>query len=238
VVERHAGAGARRVACAGRGIPLAVNAGLRAASCERVAITHDDCTVEPSWAGRAARLLDDDPDAIVTGRVSPAGDDPASVPATREDPEPHVHATPEDFWAVMPANMAVRRDPFLAFGGFDERFDSAGEDLDMSYRWLAAGGVIRYVPELRVWHHDWRSRRQLRRTYVAYARGCGMFYAKHLRSGDRLMLRYVRRDVIELVWGVGALLLRRHRGRADDRLGALPGLPVGLAVGWWRFRRP
>jgi hypothetical protein len=237
LLERYAGIlGVRHVACTGRGIPLAVNAGVRAARCSKVAITHDDCTVSPSWVGVAAAALDEHPGQIVTGRVRPVGD-PRAVPAVRDDPLPHVYGAREDFWAVMPNNMAIRREEFLSFGGFDERFDRAGEDLDLSTRWIWSGRTVRYLPALEVWHHHWRGAREMRRTYVQYARGCGLFYAKNLRHREhrRLMLRYLKRDGIDLLRGLRAAAARPSERWYDDRLGALPGLPIGLWQGWRRF---
>lgn len=38
-------------------------------------------------------------------------------------------------------------------GGFDPRFDSFGEDVDMSLRWMRRGGSILPVPTAKVWHH-------------------------------------------------------------------------------------
>jgi GT2 family glycosyltransferase len=227
----------RRVDCPGRGIPLAVNTGLKAARGPAVAVTHDDCTVAPDWVGAAAAALAAAPADIVTGRVSPVGD-PEAVPATRDEIAPRAWSDPSDFWAILPNNMIAPREALLALGGFDERFTTAGEDLDLSFRWLYAGGVIRYEPAMRVWHHHWRSPRELRRTYVAYARGCGVFYAKNVRQRRhaRLMLRYVLSDLRHLAAGTRDAIRDRDPHWDDDRLGAMPGLFLGLAYGWRTFR--
>jgi GT2 family glycosyltransferase len=228
LLERYANLGVRRLACPSRGIPLAVNAGVRAARCSKVAITHDDCTVGQSWVGIAAAGLDEHGEQILTGRVRPVGDSRA-VPATRDDPHPRVYSASDDIWAIMPNNMAVRREEFLSFGGFDERFDLAGEDLDLTTRWIWSGHTVRYIPALEVWHHHWRDARGMRRTYVEYARGCGLFYAKNLRRQGLL------RDAMDLVKGLRAAVVRPSERWYDDRLGALRGLPIGLWQGWRRF---
>lgn len=55
-------------------------------------------------------------------------------------------------------NFCVRRDWFLALGGFDETFPTAaGEDTDFCERLVAAGGRILFVPQAGVEH---RHRRQ------------------------------------------------------------------------------
>jgi GT2 family glycosyltransferase len=174
----------------------------------------------------------------MTGRVTPVGD-PRAVPSTRDETEEIVWDRPWDVWALLPNNMAVHRERFLAFGGFDERFDTAGEDLDVAFRWLSGGGTVRFVPGMRAWHHDWRSPAKLRRTWVSYSRGCGIFFAKNLVLGHhrRLMLRLLRDDLRDFA---KALVLLARTGRVpwwDPRFGTFPGIPIGLAVGFWRFRR-
>jgi hypothetical protein len=92
---------------------------------------------------------------------------------------------------------------------------------------------------MRVWHHDWRTPAKLRRTWVSYSRGCGIFFAKNLVLGHhrRLMLRLLRDDLRDFA---KALVLLARTGRVpwwDPRFGTFPGIPIGLAVGFWRFRR-
>lgn len=183
------------------------------------------------------RRLEAGPGSIYTGRVTPVGD-PRAVPATR-DYEAEETMSADNFWAILPNNMAASRGALMGLGGFDERFDFAGEDLDLANRWFRSGGEVVFAPEMRAWHHDWRTPRQLRRTYVQYARGCGLFYAKNIRARDRRMAGLLRRDLSDLGKGVRDVLTRSGPPPwADDRLGAFPGLFIGLAQGWWRFREP
>jgi GT2 family glycosyltransferase len=216
--------GARVIPCPGRGVARGRNLGLSVAAHELVLITDDDCTVTPDW--------------IVTGRVRPVGD-PDLVPSFKDDPEPHDFTGEVHGGALFPNNMVCERTAMLAAGGFDERFgpDEAAEDNDFCYRWLKAGGRLRYEPSLVVYHHDWRSADELRRLYVRYARGQGFFYAKHLRRGDRTMLRWIGRDVYWAVRGAVAARVRRRPGWVDPRRGIARGLPVGLLRGmqvYWR----
>jgi GT2 family glycosyltransferase len=237
IVEEFTGAGARRVESGRRGIALGANTGLREASYERVAITHDDCTVDASWAGMAARLIDEHPDEIVTGRVVPHGGDEREVPGSCDRPEPRLFRARRDFWYLRPNNMVVRRAPFLEFGAFDERFERAAEDLDVAYRWIMAGRAIRYEPGLRVTHHHWRTPEQVRETYRVYARGTGMFYAKHLLHGDGLMARAIAGDTLSGLRGRRDALRGSDETWCDDRMGVFPGLYLGLADGVRRFLR-
>jgi len=236
LVAEFAAIGARAVPCAGRGISVGMNLGLREAAHEAVLVTHDDCTVAPSWVGVGARFMAGEPGLIVTGQVLPAGDDPLAVPSTKDDPVPHDFTGEIESGALYPNNMALSRSEVLALGGFDERFKTAAEDNEFSYRWLRAGRPLRYEPELVVWHHDWRSRDELERLYVEYWRWQGVFYAKHLRLRDMTMLRFIARDVH---YGARALAARVLRGRprwTDWRRGILRGLPTGLVQGWRMYR--
>jgi len=197
----------RVVACERRGVAHGTNVGLSLASRSIVLVTHDDCTVDGAWIGTAARLMADDPQGILTGRVVPAGD-PAHVPSTIDLAEARDYAHGRDFSVLFPNNMALPRDGALEFGGFDERIPFA-EDNDFCYRWLRDGRPLRYEPELRVWHHDWRSPDELRTLYIGYGEGQGAFYAKHLRRGDLRMLRFIAMDFLRAGRSVAARTGRR-----------------------------
>jgi GT2 family glycosyltransferase len=229
---------ARVVPCAGRGIALATNTGLRAATHDVVLVTNDDCIVAPDWAARAHARLAERPDLLVSGRVLPGGHG-AFVPSLRDDPEPREFTGERHFGALFAGNMALDRRRALALGGFDERrtFRIAAEDNDFCYRWLRAGLPLAYDPVMTVWHHDWRSEPELARRWAEYARGQGALYAKHLHAGDRWIWRRVAGD---LRTAARAELrgLRRHEPRAaDERRAALYWLPVGLVEGCLESRR-
>jgi GT2 family glycosyltransferase len=133
--------------------------------------------------------------------------------------------------------MACDRDAVLAAEGFDERFGpgEAAEDNEFCYRWLKAGGSLRYEPSLVVSHHDWRSPEELARLYVRYACGQGFFYAKYLRRRDATMVRWIARDLYWALRGLAAAVVKRRERWADPRRGILRGLPVGLRRGWRAF---
>lgn len=240
VVQRYASAGARLVSCTGRGVSRGRNAGLRAAAHELVLVTDDDCTVEPDWVGEAWRLMTDDPDRIVTGRVLPAGDARA-IPSTIDATERRDYTGELQGGLLFPNNMAVNRSSVLALeGGFDERFgpEEAAEDNEFCYRWLKSGKRLHYEPSLVVHHHDWRTPAELESLYRRYARGEGFFYAKHLRRGDLRMLAFIARD---LVWSLRALVSAavKRRKRWTDYRRAIPhGLPRGFVDGWRAYRGP
>lgn len=237
LVEEFAGAGARVLRCDGNGVARGRNDGIRAAAHESVLVTDDDCTVPPDWVGTASRLHSVRPAAIVTGRVLPVGD-PRAVPSTREEIEPREFTGERHGGALYPNNMVLPRASVLAAGGFDERFSAAeaAEDNEFCYRWLRAGRALAFDPALFVWHHDWRSPEQLEELYVRYARGQGFLYAKHLRQGDLLMLRWIARDLYWAARGAVSAVVKRRERWTDPRRGILRGLPGGLVAGWRTYR--
>jgi len=233
LVATFSEAGARLVPCPGRGVSRGRNLGLRQARHEIVLVTDDDCHVAVDWIGVGWRLMKQDSEKIVTGRVLPVGD-PRAVPSTIDDPLARDYTGEARGGLLFPNNMVLNRSLVLAEGGFDELFgpEEAAEDNDFCYRWLRAGRRLVYEPELTVWHDDWRSPAELERLYARYARGEGFLYAKHLRQGDFRMLRFIARD---LSWGVRSLASALLKGRprwTDPRRATLRCLPAGFVYGW------
>lgn len=239
-VAAFAAQGARLVLCDGLGAARGLNVALAAAANDTVLVTNDDCTVASDWVGVAWREMQRNPGTIVTGQVRAGGAGDASmVPSTIVDPNPHDYTGQVVYWALYGGNMALPRRAVQEIGAFDERhgLQSAAEDCDLCYRWTKAGGPLRYVPDLVIWHHDWRSPEELKARYIEYGRGQGVFYAKHIRSGDRQAVRFAVRDLRRGLRGLVAGIVRRRSAHTDERRGLLRGLPVGLWKGWAEDRR-
>jgi GT2 family glycosyltransferase len=235
-IRRLADQNARLVACDGRGVSRGLNLGLRVARHDVVLVTHDDCTVDQSWVAVGTALMAADPGRIVTGRVLAAGD-PRAVPSIKDDLEPHDYTGGVDPGALYPNNMALERSAVLALGGFDERFgpEHPAEDVDFCYRWLRSGRRLKYDPRLVVWHHEWRTHEELEWHYRAYARGQGAVYAKHLRTGDLTMLRFLALNVYAALRAHAEAAGGRRPRWSDPRRALFPGLLQGLAWGWRTF---
>jgi GT2 family glycosyltransferase len=236
IADRFASLGARLVICEERGAGVGLNVGLREASHEVVLLTHDDCTVPPSWVRTAWDLVSGS-DGIVTGKVLPAGDDPLAVASIKENPTPCDYTGEVQCGVFFPNNAVGRRSELLELGGFDERFGTnAAMDNDFCYRWLRSGRSLRYEPALVVWHHDWRSHEALERLYVRYWHGQGLFYAKHLRLGDLTPFRFLVGDLRRAARAMAVRVIRGRPRWSDSRRGVLLGLPRGLVDGWRRFK--
>jgi GT2 family glycosyltransferase len=215
-----------------------MNLGLRETRHDTVLVTHDDCVVAHDWVGVGQRLAQAHPGAIITGRVL-APERATYVPSTKSDPQPHDYTGIVTSGVLFPADMVASRRELQAIGGFDERpsFRVAAEDNDLCYRWLADGRMLRYEPELVVWHHDWRSPAQLVRTHIGYARAQGAFYAKHLRARDRRVLPLLRWDLRHGLQSLVFGTLRRAPRWQDPYREMFGSLSVGLVAGWREDRR-
>jgi GT2 family glycosyltransferase len=212
------------------GVSAAMNAGLRVARHDVVLVTHDDCTVREDWIGVGAALAARYPAALLTGRVLPPGD-PARTPSTITDRVARVYMGTATPFVLYPANMVLPRLMILEMGGFDESFRAAAEDNDLCYRWLRDGGQVRFEPELAVWHHDWRTDRELRRLYQRYWHSQGLLYGKHLKRGDGKMLACLGRDLRSIARRPLGLLLGRRQPGIDWRTCGASGLITGLIAG-------
>jgi glycosyltransferase involved in cell wall biosynthesis len=220
----------------GKGLSRARNIGIAETSGELIVFTDDDCEPDTDWLGTIVDALREDPTAAAAfGSVIPAPHDPRDGFIVGYEPPRRQRLTgrlAKMRDAGIGANMALRRQPLLDTGLFDEMLGAGGyfasmEDQEITYRLLRAGHAVLHVPESRVLHHglrDWESGSPLmRRTYVAVAAGY-MKYARVLDFGGIcLLLHEIRLATMNVL--DSAIHLRRPFGLA--RLGC-------LFVGMWR----
>ena len=231
VLDQEWDCGVVRVGLAVANVAQARNAGLETASHDIVLMTDDDCTVDPRWVAAAWEEMQASPHGIVTGFVR-AAENNRLVPSTKES------MAPEDFTGtrrcdvLYTGNAAMNRHMVLAMGGFDARFARCAEDNDLCYRWLKAGGVLRYTPDMVVVHHGARRPEELERLHAGYYFGQGQFYGKHLRARDPAVLRFLIRDIRDVLRAWAARILLRRERWTDPRRAILRALPAGICSGW------
>ncbi len=167
------------------GLDHARNRAVTEATTDIVAFTDDDVVVDAGWAQALAAAFAADPEAVVvTGLVVPweletdaqvlferyrsfargfvaerAQADPAKGPIGWRYGNTGRFGTG--------ANMAFRRDVFRRVGPFDPALGPGtiargGDDLEMLFRLLKAGGAIRYEPRAVVRHRHRRTLKELR----------------------------------------------------------------------------
>ncbi len=99
-------------------------------------------------------------------------------------------ATSTELEAVSGACMLVRAEAFHAVGGFDEGYPLHFEDLDLFARLRAAGGRLRWVPEVTIRHVGGvSSRGHALRVMRAKHRGLMRYVETHIAVGARAWQR-------------------------------------------------
>jgi GT2 family glycosyltransferase len=223
-----------------RGLSAARNLASMQAHCHVIAFTDDDCVPDAEWLAQVERILISAPMADgVTGSILPLLDEssglfPVSIRTTRKSMTFQGRTLP---WHVgSGGNFAIRRNWLHRIRGYDERLGAgspgkAAEDTDLFYRLLKAGAVIRYEPELVIYHESQDAARLLQ-SFWNYSYGIGAFIAKHVRRGDLYAAYMLGVWVFWLIWRTGSSILRRNRVYTGEGLLSLRGCSHGLAYGF------
>src|SRR5262245_5966182 len=154
-----------------RGLSSARNTGLEAASGTLVAYLDDDARPDPHWLSYLAEsFMRTDHAAIGGPNIPPPRDGfVASCVAAAPGGPIHVLLTDELAEHIPGCNMAFRVDRLREVGGFDPRFRTAGDDVDVCWRLQARGWTIGFSAAAMVWHQ----RRGSVRAYYRQQRGYG-----------------------------------------------------------------
>jgi N-acetylglucosaminyl-diphospho-decaprenol L-rhamnosyltransferase len=122
-----------------------------------VAFCDDDSWWEPGALAAAADLLDAHPRlAVVQGHilVGPEDRDDAICAEMARSPLPAAPGQPgHPLLSFVACAVVVRREAFLAVGGFHGRFSVGGEEELLGFDLAAEGWWMSYVPELVAHHH-------------------------------------------------------------------------------------
>jgi N-acetylglucosaminyl-diphospho-decaprenol L-rhamnosyltransferase len=187
------------------------NVGVARATTPYVAFADDDSYWEPGSLEKAAALLDEhDRAAVLSARVLVG-------PEGRLDPISAAMAAAPLGWAsdmpgptilgFLACAVVVRRDAFLAVGGFSELLHVYGEEQLLTLDLITAGWGLAYVDDVVVRH------------FPSAARGSPA--ARRRREArNRLLTAWLRRRPSG-VWRVTAGALRRSFRDADERAGLL-----------------
>ncbi len=159
------------------------NRGVALAKGDVIAFLDDDCVPDPSWLTRLVKTVESGEKLVAGGRTVNALDSNAYSEASQMIVSYlyEMHARTASSSAFFTTNnLALRRDDFLAVGGFDERFrHAAGEDRDLCVRLARAGTELRYAPDALVRHAHALTFRSFWRQHAAYGRA-----ARELRHTD------------------------------------------------------
>jgi mycofactocin system glycosyltransferase len=173
-----------------RGPAAARNTGWRRTSTDVVAFVDPNCTPEPDWLDRLLPHFDDAEVVAVAPRITTRLE--LSLPRFLQDYERargsldrgQVEGTvrPGSRVPFVPSTaLLVRRQALEEVGGFDQglRF---GEDVDLVWRLVEAGGTVRYEPTVTVSHGSRRTASTWLRQRFAYGGSAAPLASRHRRA--------------------------------------------------------
>jgi GT2 family glycosyltransferase len=230
--ERLAAAhGARYVALGRpRGLNIARNAAIEAATAELLCFLDDDVAAWPGWLGAMLAAASGNPEhdafggpirALLEGTdLHPCGREPLPVTTLDLGPEDR------DADLVWGANLMLRRTALEWIGPFDPARSGPGDEEEWEHRLRAAGGRIRYVAAAGVDHRRTGADARIRRlSRAAWHRG------RHARRFDEAKgtapgVAGELRTLAGCVWhtgryrcGNGIVLAAQTAGRLREALG-------------------
>jgi GT2 family glycosyltransferase len=238
--------GVRLITVQNGGLSKARNIGLEAARGEIVAYIDDDAYPDPHWLTYlAAAFVNSDHVGVGGPNIAPEGDGPIAECIANAPGGPiHVLVSDSEAEHIPGCNMAFRKEPLKAIGGFDPRFRVAGDDVDVCWRLQERGWTLGFSPAAMVWHHRRDSVRTYWRQQKNYGKAEALLEMKwpekynvvgHLSWKGRLYgsglthaLPPRRWHVYHGVWGSG--LFQSLYAPAPDLLRWLPMMPEWFLV--------
>jgi glycosyltransferase involved in cell wall biosynthesis len=214
------------------GLAYARNVGARVARGQLLAFCDGDDVVRPGWL--SALVATCPPGGMAGGALAyDRLNDPVArywrgdAPAADGLPLGHCFLP----YAVG-ANYVIDRATYWEMGGCDERFLTASDDVDLSWRVQLAGRPVTYAPAAVV---DYRLRDSVRaaaRQRFAYGRAEALLYAKHRRHVDRQLEQWLR-----VLWFLSSRAHHLVRGRRlRGRWLCVAAYHAGRMLGSWERR--
>jgi GT2 family glycosyltransferase len=201
------GFGFRLICTENRGLASARNTGMEAATGEIVAYIDRDARPDPHWLTHLAAAFESSRHCGIGGpNIAPADDGPvADCVANAPGGPTHVLLSDREAEHIPGCNMAFRKWALQAVGGFDPRFRSAGDDVDMCWRLRDRRWTLGFSPAAMVWHRRRDSVRDYWRQQRGYGKAEGLLEGKwpekynslgHLRWAGRVYDRGVTRTLL------------------------------------------
>jgi len=154
------------------GFAAAVNLGVARTEAAAVLVLNADTVLEPGCAGALLDALEADSALggvqprilqlegeardVAAARLYSAGQallaDGRAVEEGAGEAQSSLYLRPREVFGVCGAACLLRRELFAELGGYDERYVSFYEDVDLNVRARIAGWGFAYVPEAVVWH--------------------------------------------------------------------------------------
>ncbi len=162
----------RLISTENRGLSNARNTGLEAATGEIVTYIDDDAYPDPHWLTfLAVTFMNSDHVGVGGPNLAPPDDGPiADCVANAPGNPSHVLLADDVAEHIPGCNMAFRKDALQAINGFDPRFRSAGDDVDICWRLQERGWTLGFSHGAMNWHHRRNSIRMFWKQQLGYGR--------------------------------------------------------------------
>ncbi len=181
----------------------------------------DDCTVTPEWVNQVREAFEREPDASLIFGAVVAADHPRSavfVPAYEPGRVRRLRGSLGKLKARgMGASMSLRLRPgarprFDLSLGPGSRFRSS-QDVDFTYRALAAGETVVETPRITVTHHGARSYAEGAASvkWRDYMYGAGACHAKLVRCGQWIIVATIAGKVARSISAIRPYNALRHQ---------------------------
>ena len=191
------------------GPAAARNAGAAIAQGDYLAFTDDDCVPGVDWLHQFDMAFEKTGyEALGGGWINPHPENTAAEAAQiyMEFLRGYFRDTQGNILLLPSNNVAYRRDIFESLGGFDESFPlAAAEDLDLSYRIVAAGYRQGYVPDAKIYHYHRNTYRGYLKQQWRYGRGAFYFNRK-----PQPIIHHIQRNKGEFHMRLARYLWQEH----------------------------
>jgi len=164
-----------------KGLSVARNVGMEAATGDIVAYTDSDCVADPDWLTYLAYKFVRDGFVAVGGPNLPPPEDARTAACVAASPGGPTHVLLNDEVAehIPGCNMAFRKQVMLEVHGFDPVFRAAGDDVDFCWRLQNQGYPIGFSPAAMVWHYRRNTVKAYLKQQMGYGKAEAQLYFKH-----------------------------------------------------------
>lgn len=224
-----------------QGNNYARNKALAEAKGEVLAFTDDDCIPDSKWLRQIGKKFESEPAlACLGGRVELYDKNDRAITIRTMNQETTVKSAKQLYGIIIGCNMAIRRTVFEDIGNFDPAFGpgskiGSGGDSEFLYRAYKRGLLIKYYPEIIVYHnHGRKTDAEVQALGKRYVRGRGGFYCKYILQGDRVIMKMALHEVASVMKSLIKNLLLRKSINSQWRVtwglsvGVIRGIPIFL----------